>query len=44
MRQLLECEASTEDRNSDGLTPLAIATKTGNVALVKELQEFGASN
>merc|ERR1719458_1663119 len=31
VRQLLECGASTNDRNADNLTPLLIATEKGNV-------------
>ena len=43
VKQLLDCGASTSDRNADNLAPLVIATEKEDVALVKELLHFGAS-
>ena len=43
VRQLLECGASTEDRNVEGIPPLVIATEKEDDALVRELLKFGAS-
>ena len=42
VRQLLECGASTRDRNANGLTPLMIATKQGNSDICTLLLDHGA--
>merc|ERR1719507_410749 len=43
VKKLLECGASTSDRNADGLTPLVIATEKGDVAIVGLLLQFAPS-
>ena len=42
VRQLLECGASVDDRNEDGLNPIQIAQDLGHNEIQQELRNYGA--